>query len=249
MMNQYSEIGDQHVGAAGSPPPARRGLRRLLVRTATKAWDDSLFGESAQAAFWQTLSLPPLLLGLLGSLGYIGTWFGPDTSAVVQARILSAARGVFSRTAIDEIITPKFRSGDFAGGISDGVDRIIGVIDGEPLPAPIRVAVTRNPHGYPMHPEIGRVLERVAGWLSAAGYAVEETEPPPITEPARAWFDVAVTEMKTMLFPLARRLLSPAARPATAGHKACGYAPIFGWRPIPDLSPIYILRCRRSALG
>ncbi len=41
-----------------------------------------------------------------------------------------------SRRIIDEIITPKFRSGDFAGGISDGVDRIIRVVDGEPLPAP-----------------------------------------------------------------------------------------------------------------
>jgi uncharacterized protein len=37
---------------------------------------------------------------------------------------------------INEIITPKFRSGDFAGGVSEGVARIIGVIDGEPLPAP-----------------------------------------------------------------------------------------------------------------
>lgn len=37
---------------------------------------------------------------------------------------------------IDEIIVPKFRSGDFAGGISAGVARIVAVIDGEPLPAP-----------------------------------------------------------------------------------------------------------------
>jgi uncharacterized protein len=37
---------------------------------------------------------------------------------------------------ISEIITPKFRNGDFAGGISDGVGRMISVIDGEPLPAP-----------------------------------------------------------------------------------------------------------------
>ena len=37
---------------------------------------------------------------------------------------------------IDEIIVPKFRSGDFAGGISAGVNRIVAVIDGEPLPAP-----------------------------------------------------------------------------------------------------------------
>lgn len=47
-----------------------------------------------------------------------------------------ALTDVTSKRIIDEIITPKFRSGDFAGGISDGVDRIIGVVDGEPLPAP-----------------------------------------------------------------------------------------------------------------
>jgi uncharacterized protein len=41
-----------------------------------------------------------------------------------------------SKRIIDEVITPKFRAGDFAGGISDGVDRILRVIDGEPLPAP-----------------------------------------------------------------------------------------------------------------
>ena len=41
-----------------------------------------------------------------------------------------------TKRIIDEIITPKFRSGDFAGGISDGVDAIIKVVNGEPLPAP-----------------------------------------------------------------------------------------------------------------
>ncbi|WP_445217652.1 TPM domain-containing protein [Bradyrhizobium sp. Pa8] len=47
-----------------------------------------------------------------------------------------ALTDVTSRRIIDEIITPKFRTGDFAGGISDGVDRMIRVIDGEPLPVP-----------------------------------------------------------------------------------------------------------------
>src|ERR1700726_1332293 len=47
---------------------------------------------------------------------------------------------VTSRRIIDEIITPKFRSGAFAGGISAGVERMIGVIDGEPLPAPAPTA-------------------------------------------------------------------------------------------------------------
>jgi uncharacterized protein len=48
-----------------------------------------------------------------------------------------ALTDVTARRIIDEIITPKFKSGDFAGGISDGIDRIVGVIDGEPLPAPV----------------------------------------------------------------------------------------------------------------
>jgi uncharacterized protein len=48
-----------------------------------------------------------------------------------------ALTDVTSQRIIDEIITPKFRSGDFAGGISDGVDRIMSVVDGEPLPAPV----------------------------------------------------------------------------------------------------------------
>ena len=89
--------------------------------------------------------------------------------------------------------------------------------DGQPLPAPLRVALTRNAHGYPMHPEIGQALERVAGWLTGAGYAVEEIEPPPITEPARAWFQVAVAEMKALLFPQAHQ------------HGSRTIQEIFGW--------------------
>jgi uncharacterized protein len=50
--------------------------------------------------------------------------------------IEGALNDVTAKRIIDEVITPKFRNGDFAGGISAGVDRIIGVIDGEPLPAP-----------------------------------------------------------------------------------------------------------------
>lgn len=43
-----------------------------------------------------------------------------------------------SKRIISEIITPRFKQGDFYGGISAGVDQIIRVIDGEPLPKPKR---------------------------------------------------------------------------------------------------------------
>jgi uncharacterized protein len=47
-----------------------------------------------------------------------------------------ALTDVTTKRIIDEIITPKFKSGDFAGGISAGVDRIIDLINGEKLPEP-----------------------------------------------------------------------------------------------------------------
>jgi uncharacterized protein len=47
-----------------------------------------------------------------------------------------ALTDVTTKRIIDEEITPKFKSGDFAGGVSAGINRMIRVIDGEKLPAP-----------------------------------------------------------------------------------------------------------------
>ena len=41
-----------------------------------------------------------------------------------------------SKRILSETITPAFKQGDYAGGITAGVAQIIQVIDGEPLPAP-----------------------------------------------------------------------------------------------------------------
>ena len=45
-----------------------------------------------------------------------------------------------AKRIISDVIAPRFREGDFFGGISAGVDRMIRVIDGEPLPQPARNA-------------------------------------------------------------------------------------------------------------
>jgi uncharacterized protein len=39
-----------------------------------------------------------------------------------------------AKRIVADVITPRFRNGDFAGGIDAGVDAMLGVIDGEPLP-------------------------------------------------------------------------------------------------------------------
>ena len=43
---------------------------------------------------------------------------------------------LYAKHIINDTFTPKFKQGDFAGGIAAATDQIIGLIDGEPLPAP-----------------------------------------------------------------------------------------------------------------
>jgi uncharacterized protein len=50
-----------------------------------------------------------------------------------------------SKRIVSDIIAPHFRDGDFDGGIQAGVDAMLKVIDGEPLPAP----PPRAGHGLP----------------------------------------------------------------------------------------------------
>lgn len=43
---------------------------------------------------------------------------------------------IIAKRIIEEIIVPRFKQGDMAGGIEAGISRILKVIDGEPLPPP-----------------------------------------------------------------------------------------------------------------
>jgi membrane protein len=90
--------------ATGALP--RRGVLRLFKRTWIKAWAGNLFSEAAEAAFWQVLSLPPLLLGLLGSLGYVAQWFGQDVIDSVHDSIIQWSHTAFSNNVVDDIIQP-----------------------------------------------------------------------------------------------------------------------------------------------
>jgi uncharacterized protein len=79
-----------------------------------------------------------------------------------------------SRRIVDEIIVPRFREGDFYGGIDAGIDRMIAVIDGEPLPEP----QASSPGGDALAPvlpivvvfalTLGAILKRLLGQLPGA---------------------------------------------------------------------------------
>ncbi len=107
MTEQRSTPAAEGSNALDVPPRGRGGAaRRLTSRTLRNAWNDDIFSESAAAAFWQTLSLPPLLLGLFAALGYVDGVFGPETAIAVEEWVLEVAGSLFSQQALDEIVRP-----------------------------------------------------------------------------------------------------------------------------------------------
>lgn len=69
-----------------------------------------------------------------------------QTGRGVQGTLTDA----LSKRIIAERMTPLFRAGDFAGGISVGVDSIVAAVSGESLPAPARSGA--RPAGSPNEP-------------------------------------------------------------------------------------------------
>ncbi|OMC41063.1 YihY/virulence factor BrkB family protein [Mycobacterium sp. IS-1264] len=136
--------------------PSRHHIWRISLRTLSKSWDDSIFSESAQAGFWSALSLPPLLLGMLGSLAYVAPLFGRDTLPSIEKSIISTTHSFFSSSVVNEIIVPTIRDitanarGEvvslgfvislWAGSsaISSYVDAVVEAHDQTPLRHPVR---------------------------------------------------------------------------------------------------------------
>jgi membrane protein len=83
-----------------------RVLPALLKRALVKAWHDRVLGLSAEAAFWQLLSLPSLFLALLATLGYVSRWFGEGTVDRTQRKLEDALSKAFSTEVVDKVIRP-----------------------------------------------------------------------------------------------------------------------------------------------
>jgi uncharacterized protein len=58
-----------------------------------------------------------------------------------------AVPDALARRIIAEQLAPKFRDGDYAGGIDAGVDALIGLVNGEPLPEPAAETPNVEPWG------------------------------------------------------------------------------------------------------
>ena len=97
-----------------------------------------------------------------------------QTGRGVQGTLTDA----LSSRIIEEIITPRFRSGDFAGGIDAGVDAIMKAVQGEDLPLPAAKKAARASQAsysdfvflaFFLVPVVAMVLRSIAGRLVGAG--------------------------------------------------------------------------------
>ena len=90
------------------PTPAAPGAAPVAQdrrRTLCKAWGDSLFGLSSQAAFWCALSTAPLLLALLGLIGFIVQWYFPaGTIDQVREQILLFLNTIFNEEVANNLV-------------------------------------------------------------------------------------------------------------------------------------------------
>ncbi len=78
----------------------------LLKDIVDSCMEYRILGLAAEAAFFTLLSVPPLLLCLIGLLGYVDHWTGTDTIQSVQNNILVASRTVLSDRGVKEIAQP-----------------------------------------------------------------------------------------------------------------------------------------------
>ena len=93
---------------------------QVLGQTLAKAWQDRILGLSAEASFWQVLSIPPLLIGLLGTLGYLGDVIGDDSVTQIEERLLAASAEVVTPNVVDTLVAPTLND-ILAGGRLDVV--------------------------------------------------------------------------------------------------------------------------------
>ncbi|MDQ1049513.1 YihY/virulence factor BrkB family protein [Streptomyces sp. V4I2] len=110
----------QPASESPQPPSGRLHRARALYRNVSKrrtAWllikdtvnscmEYRILGLAAEAAFFTLLSVPPLLLSMIGLLGYVDDWTGADTIASLETNILEASRTILSDKGVTEIAQP-----------------------------------------------------------------------------------------------------------------------------------------------
>src|SRR5215210_9315519 len=84
----------------------RRRSWRVVARTFGACLRYRVTGLAAEAAFFAILSLPPLVFGLAGAIGFVAQRFAVTTLADFRQEVLTVAARLLVPSAVDEVIAP-----------------------------------------------------------------------------------------------------------------------------------------------
>jgi membrane protein len=101
---------------AGIKPVNR--LWRLARETVSICLTYRVTGLAAEAGFFALLSLPPLVLGLFGGVGYFGKALGRDNVQALTDKVRDLASNVLTEDTVRTIIVPQLNA-VFANGRAD----------------------------------------------------------------------------------------------------------------------------------
>lgn len=87
-------------------PALSRSLTQVVAKTASSSFRFRVTGLAAEAAFFAILSLPPLVFGLAGTIGFVAQRFQMAEIADLQARVLDLASKALTPTTVDQVIAP-----------------------------------------------------------------------------------------------------------------------------------------------
>jgi membrane protein len=93
------------VEPVGRPGIAEAG-RRLVARTVSSCFRYRVTGLAAEAAFFAILSLPPLVFGLAGTIGFIADRYDVAQVDVLKSRVLDLASQALTPGTVKEVIAP-----------------------------------------------------------------------------------------------------------------------------------------------
>ncbi|MDP9416517.1 MAG: YihY/virulence factor BrkB family protein [Actinomycetota bacterium] len=98
--------GSSEMTGSARRAPLPRSLWRWLCETVAVSFRYRVTGLAAEAGFFALLSMPPLLLGLVGTIGYLGRWFGPDDVSQVRLELIELARRALTERSVTQVIVP-----------------------------------------------------------------------------------------------------------------------------------------------
>ncbi|GAB3723606.1 YihY/virulence factor BrkB family protein [Nocardiopsis oceani] len=91
----------------------------LVLRTIRTLGRDRVIGLAAESAFFALISLPALLLCLLGALGPLAAVFGEEIVVEIRVWMLDLAARVLTPATVDSVVAPLVD--DFLGGVQGGI--------------------------------------------------------------------------------------------------------------------------------